>query len=145
MEVKFDFRLNDNLYGVVEQAIFRLVLRGIDSAQAVSDVLWVFSDEVKAMSIQKLVNNQLLRAELKSNRLALSDGLLSIIEACHAGTYSVDLPDSLMQKMIDDTIWIEDRQLISIILKHILPGINMEYIVKSLAFSMTIARYDHET
>lgn len=145
MEVKFDFRLNDNLYGVVEQAIFRLVLRGIDSAQAISDVLWVFSDEVKATSIQKLVNNQLLRAELKSNRLALSDGLLSIIEACHAGTYSLDLPDSLMQKMIDDTIWIEDRQLISIILKHILPSINMEYIVKSLAFSMTIARYDHET
>ena len=140
MEVKFDFRLNDNLYGVVEQAIFRLVLRGIDSAQAISELLWVFSDEVKAAAIQKLVNNQLLRSELKSNRLALSDGLLSIIEACHAGTYSVDMPDSLMLKMIDDSIGIEDRQLISIILKHILPGINMEYIVKSLAFSMTYGR-----
>lgn len=140
MEVKFDFRLNDNLYGVVDQAIFRLVLRGIDSAQAISDLLWVFSDEVKATSIQKLVNNQLLKAELKSNRLALSEGLLSIIEACHAGTYSVDMPDSLMPKMIDASIWIEDRQLISIILKHILPGVNMEYIVRSLVFSMTIGR-----
>lgn len=140
MEVKFDFRLNDNLYGVVDQAIFRLVLRGIDSAQAISDLLWVFSDEVKATSIQKLVNNQLLKAELKSNRLALSEGLLSIIEACHAGTYSVDMPDALMPKMIDASIWIEDRQLISIILKHILPGVNMEYIVRSLVFSMTIGR-----
>lgn len=140
MEVKFDFRLNDNLYSVVDQAIFRLVLRGIDSAQAISDLLWVFSDEVKATSIQKLVNNQLLKAELKSNRLALSEGLLSIIEACHAGTYSVDMPDSLMPKMIDASIWIEDRQLISIILKHILPGVNMEYIVRSLVFSMTIGR-----
>ena len=31
MEVKFDFSLNHRFHGVVEQGIFRLVLRGIDS------------------------------------------------------------------------------------------------------------------
>lgn len=101
MEVKFDFMLNARRYGVVEQAIFRMVLRGIDSAQAISELLWIFSDYVKATAIQKLVNHQVLRAELRSNRLFLSDGIISIIEACRDCTYAVELPEILLPEMTD--------------------------------------------
>ena len=54
MEVKFDFSLNHRFHGVVEQGIFRLVLRGIDSVQAISDLLWVFSDEGWANLMAKI-------------------------------------------------------------------------------------------
>ena len=140
MEVKFDFSLNHRFHSVVEHAVFRLVLRGIDSAQAISELLWVFSEEVKATAIQRLVNNQLLRADLISNRLSLSDGVLAIIEACHHSSYSLELPDTLVSRLANEVMWIEERQMISIILRCILPGINLDYLAKSLFFSMTLVR-----
>ena len=55
MEVKFDFTLNSRRFGVVEQAIFKLVLRGVSSAQGISESLWIFSDDVKATAIEKII------------------------------------------------------------------------------------------
>ena len=144
MEVKFDFSLNHRFHGVVEQAVFRLVLRGIDSAQAISELLWVFSDEVKATAIQRLVNNQLLRADIIGNRLSLSDGLLSVIEACHHCSYSLELSDSLVSRLSNEVMWIEDRQMISLILRCILPGVSLDYLSKSLFFSMILVRCNDE-
>ena len=68
MEVKFDFTLNSRRFGVVEQAIFKLVLRGVSSAQGISELLWIFSDDVNATAIQNLVNIQALRADLESRK-----------------------------------------------------------------------------
>ena len=144
MEVKFDFSLNHRFHGVVEHAVFRLVLRGIDSAQAISELLWVFSEEVKATAIQRLVNNQLLRADLITNRLSLSDGVLAVIEACHHCSYSLELPDILVSRLTNEELWIEDRQMISIILRCILPGISIDYLAKSLFFSMALVRCNDE-
>lgn len=144
MEVKFDFTLNTRRYGVVEQAIFKMVLRGIDSAQGICELLWVFSDNVKAIAVQKLVNSQLIRADLASNKLYLSDGIISIIDACHSHTYAVEIPEVMLSKMTDGVLLIENQQMIVGILNHLLPEISIEFLAPSLTFSMTEVSGEHE-
>ena len=144
MEVKFDFKLNERRYGIVEQAIFKMVLRGIDSARAIAALLWIFSDKVKAAAVQKLVNNQVLRADLSSGKLYLSDGIVSVIGACHDCTYIVDLPEILLPQMIEGVLLIEDQQVSAGILKHILPGISIDFLVPTLSFYIKEVNCGHE-
>lgn len=154
MEVKFDFSLNERRYGVVEQTIFKMVLRGIDSAEAISALLWIFSDDVKATAIQKLVNSQVLRADLTSGKLYLSDGIISIISACHNSTYTVELPESLLSQMTEGVLLVESQQSIEIqreidqlkisILNHILPDISIAFLAPTLTFSITEVSPEHE-
>lgn len=144
MEVKFDFSLNPHRYGVVEQTIFKLVLRGISSSQGISGLLWIFSDDVKATAIQKLVNSQVLRADLTSNRLYLSDGIISIIDACHDCTYTVDIPQILASQMAAGPLLIEDQPIIRAILHHILPNISVDFYASVLFFSITEVNWVHE-
>lgn len=144
MDVKFDFSLNERRYGVVAQAIFRLVLRGINSVPAISDLLWVFSGSVKATAIQQLVNHQILRADLQSHSLFLSDGIVSIIDACHNRTYTVDLPETMLSRIANSVLWTEDRQVNTGILRHMLPNIDMDFLAASLSFSIISVRCTHE-
>lgn len=144
MEVRFDFTLNPRRYGVLEQTIFKMVLRGIDSAQGISELLWIFSDDVKAAAIQKLVNSQVLRADLSSRKLYLSDGILSIIDACHDCVYTVELPKILLSKMVEGALLIDDRQMIVSILNHILPGISTDFLASALSFSIVEVNCQHE-
>lgn len=144
MEVRFDFTLNPRRYGVVEQTIFKMVLRGIDSAQGISELLWIFSDDVKAAAIQRLVNGQVLRADLSSRKLYLSDGILSIIDACHDCVYTVELPEILLSKMAEGVLPIDNRQVIVGILNHILPGISTDFLASALYFSIVEVSCQHE-
>ena len=144
MEVIFDFMLNPRRYGVVEQTIFKMVLRGIDSAQGISELLWIFSDDVKATAIQKLVNSQVLRADIPSGKLHLSDGILSIIDACHDHVYIVELPEIILSKIAEGTLLIEDRQVTVGILNHILPGISTDFLASALSFSIEEVSCQHE-
>lgn len=144
MEVKFDFTLNSRRFGVVEQAIFKLVLRGVSSAQGISELLWIFSDDVKATAIQKLVNSQVLRADLASSKLYLSDGIVAIIGACHNYTYKVEIPEILLSHTTDGTVLVENRQVISAILNHILPDISVDFFAPVLFFSITEVKCEHE-
>lgn len=144
MEVKFDFTLNPRRFGVVEQAIFKLVLRGVNSAQGISELLWIFSDDVKAIAIQKLVNSQTLRADLASSKLYLSDGIVAIIGACHDCTYTVEMPEILLSHTTDGTVLVEDRKVITAILNHILPDISIDFFATMLFLSITEVKYEHE-
>lgn len=144
MEVKFDFTLNPRRFGVVEQAIFKLVLRGVNSAQGISELLWIFSDDVKAIAIQKLVNSQMLRADLASSKLYLSDGIVAIIGACHDCTYTVEMPEILLSHTTDGTVLVEDRKVITAILNHILPDISIDFFATMLFLSITEVKYEHE-
>ena len=125
--------------------LWKIELRGIDSAQAISELLWIFSDYVKATAIQKLVNYQVLRAELRSNRLFLSDGIISIIEACRDCTYAVELPEILLPEMTDGELLVENRQVIMSILNHMLPGVSIDFLASELSFRLTIVRCGYET
>ena len=144
MEVKFDFTLNSRRFGVVEQAIFKLVLRGVGSAQGISELLWIFSDDVKATAIQKLVNSQALRADLASSKLYLSDGIVAIIGACHDCTYTVEIPEILLSHTTDGTVLVKNRQVIAAILNHILPDISVDFFALVLFFSITEVKCEHE-
>lgn len=144
MEVKFDFTLNSCRFGVVEQAIFKLVLRGVSSAQGISELLWIFSDDVKATAIQKLVNSQALRADLASRKLYLSDGIVAIIGACHDCTYTVEIPEILLSHSADGTVLVENRQVITAILNHILPDISVDFFAPVISFSITEVKCEHE-
>lgn len=144
MEVKFDFTLNSRLFGVVEQTIFKLVLRGVSSAQGISELLWIFSHDVKATAIQKLVNSQVLRADLVSSKLYLSDGLVAIIGACHDCTYTVEIPEILLSHTTDGTVLVKNRQVIATILNHILPDISVDFFAPVLFFSITEVKSEHE-
>ena len=144
MEVKFDFTLNQRRYGVVEQTIFKMVLRGIDSAQGISELLWIFSDDVKATAIQKLVNSQVLRADLPSNKLYLSDGITLVISACRDCNYTVDMPEILLSQMTSGTLLVEDQKVILAILNHILPDVNIDFLASALLFSITEVNKEYE-
>ena len=138
MRIQFDFALTDTKYGVVEQTIFRLVLRGIDSAQAISSLLWIFSEEVKARALQKLVNNQILRADLQCNKLALSEYTASIINACKHNEYDLDIPDALLANMREGLLIVDEINIKENILQLLLPGINTAYLADSLVFTLRI-------
>ena len=81
MTVQIDFALNRR-FGVVEQTIFRLVLNGLTNIQQISNLLWIFSDEVIANAIRKLVNQQVFCADLDARTLSLSEAVLSNIDTC---------------------------------------------------------------
>ena len=136
--------LNSQRYGVVEQAIFKMVLRGIDSAQGISELLWLFSDDVKAVALQKLVNSQVLRADLSSNRLFLSDGILSIISICHDRTFEIKLPDILLSQMSNGQLLMDNPQVTASILGHILPDVSIDFLRSVLFFSITEVGCSHE-
>lgn len=138
MKVKYDFTLNTRHFGIVEQAIMRLVLNGFRSAPSISGLLWVFSDEVKANAIQNLVNSQLLRASLSSKELFLSDGLRAIIDVCNNNTYELDLPESLLSQTTESAMIIEDAKVTAGILQQIVPEANLNHLAKSLWFSVSV-------
>lgn len=146
MKVKFDFTLNERRYGVVERAIFRMVLRGLDSAQGIAALLWIFSDKVKAAAIQKLVNTQVLRAELAANRLYLSDGVVSVLNACHDHTYElpVELPQALHERMREGAVLLGDQRVSAAILGYLLPQVNVGFLAPALSFYMTEVGGEHE-
>ena len=138
MKVKYDFLLNKRRYGVVEQLIMQLVLCGCRSVPSISDLLWVFTDEVKASAIKNLVNSQILHASLSAQELFLPDALQAIIDACNNNIYELDLPDILLSQAQDNTILIKNSKVILGILEQIVPGANLNYLGNSLWFSILV-------
>jgi len=151
MEIKVDCQLNNRKYGVVERTIFRLVLRGINAAQGISELLWIFSDSVKAVAIQKLVNNQILRADIQSNRLYLSDGMIAVLNACNQSHYSLDLTDVILERKENGQLIIDDtsteakpyEQIVNSILSNLVPRVDLEPLKRSLVFSMQEVECEH--
>ena len=92
MTVQIDFALSRR-FGVVEQTIFRLVLNGITNAQHISSLLWVFSDVVIANALRKLVNEQVIIANVESRILSLSDAVVALIEICTNKSFELEIPD----------------------------------------------------
>jgi uncharacterized membrane protein YraQ (UPF0718 family) len=136
MTVKIDFSLGRR-FGVVEQTIFRFVLNGLTDAKQISDLLWVFSDVVIANALRKLVNQQILRADIESRKLLLSDAVVAIIEMCVNTSYDLDMPDSLVEMMSDGHLLIIDVNTKEVILAQLLPDIELAFLARSLDFSLS--------
>jgi len=132
MTVHIDFTLNGRRFGVVEQAIFRLVLNGMTSARRISDLLCVFSDEAIAGAIQNLVCRQLLCADVPSRTLSLSEAVLATIDTCLSNP--LNLPDSLAELMSEGTLHIDDETIKEAIMAQLLPGTKPGFLTKCLDF-----------
>ena len=107
MRVKIDFALNHNL-GAVSQAVFRLVLCGVYDVKTIADLLRIYSNEVLATAIRKLVNIQMLTADLNGGILRLSDPTMALIKRCHDTEFDIDLPDNIIRYMDGNRIVLHD-------------------------------------
>lgn len=136
MRVKFDFTLSQR-FGVVERTVFELVLRGLTSAKQISSIMCVFSDEVIARAFQKLVNLQILRADLETQTLALSEPVQALIEKCLDNSYDLEIPDNLINLMVDGRLIINDAKTKSVIIAQLLPEIKLGFLINSLDFSIS--------
>ena len=135
MTVQIDFALNRR-FGVVEQTIFRLVLNGLTNIQQISNLLWIFSDEVIANAIRKLVNQQVLCADLDARTLSLSEAVLSIIDTCLNNSYDIKIADTLVNKATDGNLLITDTKVKEAILAQLLPNIKIGFLADSLDFNI---------
>ena len=135
MTAQIDFALSRR-FGVVEQTIFRLVLNGLTNVQQMNNLLWIFSDEVIANAIRKLVNQQVLCADLDARTLSLSEAVLSIIDTCLNNSYDIKIPDTLVNKATDGNLLITDTKVKEAILAQLLPNIKIGFLANSLDFNI---------
>lgn len=136
MKVDFDFALNWR-FGVVEKTILRLIMNGLTNAQQISNLLWIFSDEVIANAVRKLVNQQILCADLDSHTLMLSEPVLAIIDTCINNSYDIEMPENLIEFMSDGRLLIADPKTKEAIITQLLPGIKLGFLANSLDFSIS--------
>jgi hypothetical protein len=135
MNVRIDFSLNRR-FGMVEQIIFRLILNGLTSAQQISNLLWIFSDEVIANAIRRLVNQQIVSADVDSRTLSRSDAVFAVIETCLTNSYDIIMPETLANTMSDGVLFITDIKTKEAIIAQLLPGIKLDFLAKSLDFNI---------
>ena len=130
MTVKIDFALGRR-FGVVEQTIFRLVLNGLANSRQISNVLWVFSDEVIAEALRKLVNQQIIKVDLESQTLALSDTVAALIEICAHKFLELEISDGslLVADNADYSIEKTAIEAKTAILAELLPNIKHSFLI----------------
>jgi hypothetical protein len=133
MKVKIDFIIGRR-FGVVEQTIFRLVLNGLTNTRQISNLLWIFSDEVIANALRRLVNQQILKADAGSQTLSISDAVTAIIETCLTNSYVLNMPESLADVMLDKCLLITDIDTKEAVLAQLLPNIKLGFSAKALDF-----------
>ena len=134
MTAKIDFTLNEQRFGTVERTIFRLVLNGLTSAQHIGNILWVFSDSVVANAIKRLVNQQILCADIESRSLSLSEPVTALIEACMTNEFDTIITNDIMSVMTDGKLYITDVKVKEIIISNLLPNIKLDRFAKELDF-----------
>lgn len=131
MKINLDFTLSWR-FSVVEKTIFRLILNGVSNAQHISDLLRIFSEEVIADSIRKLVNQQLIYANINARTLSVSEPVLAIIETFISNTYDLDIHENLINCLLEENLIISEQSLKEAILGQLLPGIKLGFLADSL-------------
>ena len=139
MSVRIDFTLS-NRFSAVEQAIFRLVIDGVRDVNTITALLSVYSDEVIANAIKMLVNYQILRANIESRTLALSDTILALIDQCLEQSNTLTIEDfEFIGSLSTADNRFEEKEKYQIkhqLLSTLLPGVNIGFLVKSLEFTI---------
>ena len=133
MNVRIDFSLTGR-FNVVEHTIFRLVLSGVKDVRTIKVLLPVYSDEVIANAIKRLVNFQILKANLETRILSISDPVLAVIEECLEQSQHLELPEETEYVVKDGRAFITDEIIKRQILNALLPGVNVGFLAKSIDF-----------
>lgn len=133
MNVKIDFTLSAR-FSIVEKTIFRLVIGGVRDIKTITSLLCVYSDDVIANAIKKLVNYQILRANFEARLLFISEPLLAMIESCMTQSQDLELPEGMEMSPLENIAYITDENTKRQILSALLPGVNIGFLVKSVDF-----------
>ena len=134
MKLRYDFVLSHR-FGVLEKLIYRMVINGISSVESISTLLPIFSEEVIALSIRKLVNAQLLTVDIGMKTIFLSDVSLLLIDACAEKEFDVDVSDKFNKKLSEaDSIVIDAPKVTAVILKNLLPDVRTSFLSGMLDF-----------
>lgn len=136
MKYRVDFILSKR-FGVVEKTVFSLVLRGLTDIETISYLLQIYSDEVIANSIKRLVNFQVLKVDIEQGNIELSSAIHEILLSCNGelelGNLMADSTDSILV-ISDDTENNKADEIKRQILKILVPGIELGFISKSIDF-----------
>lgn len=135
MKAQIDFSLSGR-FNIVEHTIFRLVLGGVKDVRIIKALLPIYSDEVLANAIKRLVNFQILRANLKTRILSVSESILAIIEKCLELSQYLELPEETKFVDKDGRMIITDEITKRRILNTLLPGVNIGFLLKSIDFAV---------
>ena len=148
MIIKIDFVLNDNV-DIVGQTIFHLVINGICNSLVISDLLRIYSDDVIANAIRKLVNGQIISADINKHELQPSSPVVALIEKCLDQVYDIDIPPALQEyhdesKMIlgemndNEDYKKQHQQIKQEIIRELLPDIDMRFLLNYIDFGIQI-------
>ncbi len=133
MAATIDFVLSKRRFNVVEQTIFRLVLEGVYDVEEQKQLLCIYSDEVIANAIKKLVNFQILNANIEMRLLNVSEPLLALMESCAAQSQDLQLPAGVSFQT-GDAIHISDEATKRQMLTFLLPAVDIGFLAKSIDF-----------
>lgn len=134
MKLKYDFVLSHR-FGVLEKLIYRMVINGVSSVKIITALLPIFSEEVIAFSIRKLVNAQLLSADIGTKTVSLSEVSLLLIDACAEKKVDVDVSDEFIEILSEaNSVVIDDPQVTAVILKNLLPDVRTSFLSGTLDF-----------
>ena len=133
MKINIDFSLSGR-FDVVEQTIFRLVIGGVKDVRTIVALLSIYSDEVIANAIRKLVNYQILSANIEARTSSVSEVLLALMEKCIQQSGQLELSIETGIPSDQNKVFITDEVCKRQILNALLPEINTGFLAKSLDF-----------
>lgn len=133
MAISIDFSLSGR-FNVVEQTIFRLVIGGISDVRTITSVLCLYSDDVIANAIKKLVNYQIVSVDLQAHALSISEPLLAIMDRCLDGSWNLAFPKDSEKVLNKGRAIITEEETKRQILNILLPNIKIGFLAKSLDF-----------
>lgn len=133
MVSSIDFSLSGR-FSVVEQTIFRLVIGGVSDVKTVAYLLCLYSDDVIANAIKKLVNYQIVKVDFQAHTLSISEPILAIMDRCLDQSQTLAFPAVLEQLFNEGIAIITEEETKRQILNILLPNVRIGFLAKSLDF-----------
>lgn len=149
MKLHVDISLSKG-FGVVERAVFRLVLNGYTDASEIAVALSLFSRPVVANAMRHLVNRQILTIDVASGQLGIAEPFLALMNMCLEEDIYLEVPDELRMAIKQGGVLLDSgasrethyvkselRQLKASLLENMVPGVSLWHYVDSLDFTFT--------
>jgi hypothetical protein len=140
MKVKLEFTLNKAKFGVIDRAIFQLVLNSCTSIKDIKKYLFIFNKNVIAKAICNLVNNQIIIANIPQKTLTLSSPVSALYELTKNQLFDLSnineaaKQDEVHENIINKNDKYFNKSQSEYILDFILPNVDLTYYVNLLKF-----------
>ena len=82
----------------------------------------------------KLVNCQLLVADVERRQLRVSPAVTALAEACRISSFDVVLPEVLLAQMQDGVLLIDNLRIKEAVLQELVPQVRLDFLAKMLEF-----------